>query len=587
MAPLTLTVAAMAAIALAVAILATGPVTLSLGPFKARSSTAGRPLGAAFICAFTLLGVWWRSRRWRSVATALLIAIAPLALLLGRVGTTYPTGDGALIELYTLHAIRGQQALGAYSQYGWHHPGPLSFYILAPFYVLGGDSTFGLGVGVLFVNLGSLAIVAWIVARETRVSLSFAVLLFGFLTLFAARIPQVLSSGWNPHTPLLPLVALVFVTASSLDGRLGLLPLAALLTSFVVQTHVGFSQVAGVLFVLAAYPVAMTALVDPERRSAMLWRLVATVFVLEGLWAGPLAEQVLKSPGNMTLILRFFFNGHIEQTVTASWIAWSTMLAAAFRPSFVLAAGSPFVPGDELWPRLLGTSLVLALVPAAIHAWRGGRRLVGWVSILAFVSSLGGAWSTYHIRGPIGDYHIFWLAPLGLVSAACIGAEATAFLSRLVAARLERLVVRTAATIALISVAAIGCRPYVGMSDTFELKSDGAMVRRLTNGVLTALPRWHATHPIVRCDDAVWATGAGLVLQLERANIRTSVAPEMVWLFGENMAADGTEDVLLTVSRAGRHVELAERPGNNTIAEGGTFYVDAISLIDQPEARPR
>ncbi len=46
-----------------------------------------------------------------------------------------------MIELYTIHATHAAQFLGPYSQYGWHHPGPMLFYLLAPFYVVTVHST--------------------------------------------------------------------------------------------------------------------------------------------------------------------------------------------------------------------------------------------------------------------------------------------------------------------------------------------------------------------------------------------------------------------------------------------------------------
>src|SRR5437879_7641309 len=44
------------------------------------------------------------------------------------------TGDGAALELGTLHAARGVQFLGPYSRFGWSHPGPAFFYLALPIY---------------------------------------------------------------------------------------------------------------------------------------------------------------------------------------------------------------------------------------------------------------------------------------------------------------------------------------------------------------------------------------------------------------------------------------------------------------------
>src|SRR3954462_2167548 len=43
-------------------------------------------------------------------------------------------GDAAALEFGTWHAARGHQLLGAYSRFGWNHPGPAFFYLAAPLY---------------------------------------------------------------------------------------------------------------------------------------------------------------------------------------------------------------------------------------------------------------------------------------------------------------------------------------------------------------------------------------------------------------------------------------------------------------------
>ena len=63
--------------------------------------------------------------------------------------------------------IRGLQAVGAYSRFGWHHPGPALFYLLAPFYLLGGSTEVALSAGAISINLISLLAVAWALFRAS------------------------------------------------------------------------------------------------------------------------------------------------------------------------------------------------------------------------------------------------------------------------------------------------------------------------------------------------------------------------------------------------------------------------------------
>src|SRR5262249_25524372 len=86
---------------------------------------------------------------------AAIVTLIWLASIAQKGSPTWPVADRALIELYTIHAAHGDQLLGAYSQYGWYHPGPLLFYVLAPFYVSAGRTEYGLRLGALVINLAS------------------------------------------------------------------------------------------------------------------------------------------------------------------------------------------------------------------------------------------------------------------------------------------------------------------------------------------------------------------------------------------------------------------------------------------------
>jgi hypothetical protein len=74
----------------------------------------------------------WTSRplpRTKSVLGRLAIVagllVVGLTLFLRSTPHAFPYGDGAVIEIYTLQALRGFLTLGPYSQFHWHHPGPL------------------------------------------------------------------------------------------------------------------------------------------------------------------------------------------------------------------------------------------------------------------------------------------------------------------------------------------------------------------------------------------------------------------------------------------------------------------------------
>jgi hypothetical protein len=93
--------------------------------------------------------------------------------------------------------------------------------------------------------------------------------------------------------------------------------------------------------------------------------------------------------------------------------------------------------------------------------------------------------------------------------------------------------------------------------------------------------------PLVRMEVGNnWGIGVGLMLQLARAGIPFAADADFATRFDPNLATNGQEDVLITLSDVEAHQELARRPGNVTLASSNwhvRLYVDAVSLVDHPE----
>src|SRR5262245_51434852 len=85
-----------------------------------------------------------------------------------------PTSDIAVIESYTLLASQGDLLLGPYSRFQWHHPGPLYFFAMAPFYALSDWRTAGLNAGALGLNLFAVSAAAWILIRRASALVALA-----------------------------------------------------------------------------------------------------------------------------------------------------------------------------------------------------------------------------------------------------------------------------------------------------------------------------------------------------------------------------------------------------------------------------
>ena len=125
--------------------------------------------------------------------------------------------------------------MGAYSRFQWHHPGPLYFFLIAPFYALSGDKSTGLNAGAVAVSIAAMAIVAAVLMRRRP---ALAMFCSAALVLFAWRASEAVASPWNPHVTLLPGLALIVAAADVIAGRATMLPVVALLASLSGQAHI-------------------------------------------------------------------------------------------------------------------------------------------------------------------------------------------------------------------------------------------------------------------------------------------------------------------------------------------------------------
>jgi hypothetical protein len=514
----------------------------------------------------------------RRIAPIVLFVIGVLGLTaIARCGGgTWSIGDGALIELYTIHASHGAQLLGAYSQYGWHHPGPLLFYLLAPIYAWGGHSTLALNAGALIVNILSVGVAARVLARR-REAAGFAIVFFILALLIFLRVPLLLASAWNPHPPVVAFVALLVLCADCLCGRFRRLPLIVLFASFIVQTHVGYAPVAVALVAVVAIAALLVAATDPGRRRDITISGLVAFALLEVVWLLPVAEQLSGYPGNMTAIWRFFFIGEPGQTPGVAWRAWSSMLAGVFRPSFTLATGRGFTGSSNPLTLVLGSAPVLALVPVIVWAHRQ-RRFYAAMAALSLLASAIGFWSTLRIHGLIGDYQIFWLSMLGAVNVAlATGAW--------LAGRGERFL-RPAAAAMVAGAAAIGTYNLIEQTRQAPLDLPYAAVRSLSEQTLRGMASMGNRRPLVRLDTEQ-GIGAGLLVALVKASTPFTVDAAVAPLYGPEWTTTGDEDALLTLCGPEEHAQLATRPHNVTLAyfDELPLYVDAVSLVDEPQYR--
>ncbi|MBF0527217.1 MAG: hypothetical protein HQK56_19220, partial [Deltaproteobacteria bacterium] len=208
-------------------------------------------------------------------------------------------GDQALLEINVIKASQGQQFLGAYSRYGFKHPGPFFFYLAVPFYHFIGET--GLRITALIINLGSILSILWVSRRlATGLFCWVGVLLSAYIS--HPNVYPILPDYWNPFIGIFPLGAYAFFCLMICGGQARYLPLAAIFGSFMVQTHLGYLPAAVLLCSIAL----ICCWSKPVHRHELRRYVLISILFLAILWSLPFINELTGEEKNFGNILQFF-----------------------------------------------------------------------------------------------------------------------------------------------------------------------------------------------------------------------------------------------------------------------------------------
>lgn len=243
------------------------------------------------------------------LAAALLVLVPSITAAVSALRHPWiPTNDWALIELRVREVGTGDTPLvGAWSRFGWKHPGPLAFYVLAvPYRLVGADH--GLLFATACVNLAATIGFALVVLRFRRTQA--VVALFGLAMVQRGMGIDQLGDPWNPTILLVPFALYLVLCIEIAVGRSRwALPVAAGVASFVVQAHVGLVQPVALVGVVALglrwwWGRAQRGSGGPLRARLRSWGTVPTAVVLGLAWLPPVIDQV-DGTGNLGLLFRW------------------------------------------------------------------------------------------------------------------------------------------------------------------------------------------------------------------------------------------------------------------------------------------
>ena len=382
--------------------------------------------------------LWW----WLAcVAAGLAAAIPVIHSTVKAVHAEWvPAGDDGIIATRGWDVLTSHTPLvGQYSEAGlvihgqvMHSPGPMLYWLLALPARFGSVTSLAVAMGAV----NTLAIIGCVALARRRGGL---ILMFATaigIALMCQSLPtEAMHDVWNPAAGLFPFLLLIFLGWSIACGDYRLLPLAALVASYVTQTHLMYAAPTAVLFAVGlgglllrwvvrrrgestrrkkpkaqsqpqppgsaapAAPAAPAAAEPPRRSAPRVWPWALAALVVAGAcWIEPAVDQIKNNPGNLSMVARTA--EHHGATLGAS-VGWHAVVRSVEIHPWWL-----YVPASE-WERKYD---VLATPSSAALN-----------STLAILAALALAGSIGALRG---RWDLAAAALIGLGLCAAIGLEA-------------------------------------------------------------------------------------------------------------------------------------------------------------------
>ncbi len=471
------------------------------------------------------------------------------------------------------------------------HPGPLSFYLLAPVYRLLGSTSWALQAASVTIQIAAIAVALLIAGRRAGpmlvvgVAAALAVLTTGYGTF-------VLAEPWNPYLPVLWWVVFLLAVWSVACGDLPMLPVVVAAGTFCAQTHVPYLPLTVGLGAAAAAVVAVrwwTLRRDPhERRSLVRWSVVAAIVGVV-LWIPPTIDQLIHDPGNYRVLITHFTH---PPTMTAGWALAARLVSERVdvvhllvdqfrRPGILVGAWPGHVP---IATRGAVYALVW-LVSAAVAVVLRHRALVRLHAVVA-VALLLAVYALSRLFGTVWFYLMLWVWGIATVMAIAIGWTIAAAVARLVAPERQR-GARALATAALLALTlafvirfSVAATHPVHMNETGEglLRMIDTTARALDEGVGYATGR-DARYLVLWTDVAqMGGPGYALLNELERRGFHVGVPKTLRTYVNGRVVADADAAAEVVFASGAYIARWATVPGAAEVA-----YYDGRSIAERRE----
>ena len=418
------------------------------------------PAGSRAVAVAVAVAPW--------LAVAVPLAVAAVAV---RNPQWHPIADLAQTELRVRDVGGGDTPLiGLAGRIGpledaGSHPGPLSFWLLAPVYRLLGATAGALSTAAAVTHALAAAVAVWVARRRGGPGLAVAVGA-ALVLLVVAYGPGIYVEPWNPYLPVTWWVVFLLAAWSVLDDDLPMLPVAVGAGSFCAQTHLHYlGLVAGLDAAVVAVSVfrgwrrTRSGLHSDEGdranatrfASGRAWRWwVAAGLLGLVLWIPPLIDQATGT-GNLTKIRETLSNPEEEP---AGVTQGAREVVDRLDPVTIVAGIETDVPRTTEWS-VAGLALLLTWIAAAVVAVRRGSPPLRRLHVV-LLAGLGLAFtSAARVSGTLWFYLFLWCVTLTVLMLLAVAWTIVAAIEPQIRSSSQRLVVRRAA-VAVAALVALG-----------------------------------------------------------------------------------------------------------------------------------
>ena len=542
---------------------------------------------------------WWRDP-WAIASVIVAVVLTGIVIWpildAGRAALDFvwrPSGDWAVLTMRVEDVGRDTPLVGPYSRFGWNHPGPLMYWLLAfPYHLFGDKPEASLAAAATLnaLTVAALSAVAWRRGRLPMVALTMTATAILIHAMGAATIRD----PWNPFITLLPLALTVFLVWSVIEGDFWMWPPLAFLVSFELQSHIGYLPMLAMLgvsvFVITWRSKSMGALL-PTSTKQRWWVLGLSSAVVIGCWLPVLLDQVAGT-GNLGAIAQYFLSPGDSPA------GFGTALHVA--ADQLRLPSAPWLGRAELAGldgALLGSGLAALAVPIlsmAVSLWLAVRMRVLTAlrfQLVVIATALGGLIATARVTGPLFDWVVRWwwvIASLWWLS--IVWVVWSVLYQRIQTQSMQRIATGVLAVgAAIVALAATGPVISATSSTPPPSPSTGVVLNGFLQQTLDALqgsgPLLVVTTGSVRGD-----YGDALRLQLERAGINVVIEPTMISHLGPQRSESNRTPVgTLWVVSADQITQFKADPSMKFLGgwdpltqdQRGQFFIDQSLLQDQ------